>query len=336
MNPIPENDTNYITFPETYSRRKLNTMYREIPLTDNAFRTLRKYFNAMANLYGIISLREAYKIICQQNSNPVTEEEFLAFAEIARHEIEDYYILGAEDVYFDAKPSPPMEREIVSTIYFAREDDPYIEIKNRQYGKSYYIPPKKELLRYADPFYIEETPELMALENFLATAFHLNDRQKSKLRISLLHVREQYDDPLKHIMADFELNDYTFENKESFEKFVKLYQEFNNASRLQCNRGYSPREVSQQKDEFFDPDAVTISLTPELRDAIENGKIDLKELRETIHNMDFPHEEIREQFLKEVTIASATAMRKQLLPKVGRNDLCPCGSGKKYKKCCGK
>jgi preprotein translocase subunit SecA len=24
------------------------------------------------------------------------------------------------------------------------------------------------------------------------------------------------------------------------------------------------------------------------------------------------------------------------MPKVGRNDLCPCGSGKKYKKCCGK
>ena len=23
-------------------------------------------------------------------------------------------------------------------------------------------------------------------------------------------------------------------------------------------------------------------------------------------------------------------------PKVGRNDLCPCGSGLKYKKCCGK
>jgi uncharacterized protein YecA (UPF0149 family) len=23
------------------------------------------------------------------------------------------------------------------------------------------------------------------------------------------------------------------------------------------------------------------------------------------------------------------------LPKVGRNDLCPCGSGEKYKRCCG-
>ena len=24
------------------------------------------------------------------------------------------------------------------------------------------------------------------------------------------------------------------------------------------------------------------------------------------------------------------------VPKVGRNDPCPCGSGKKYKKCCGR
>jgi uncharacterized protein YecA (UPF0149 family) len=25
-----------------------------------------------------------------------------------------------------------------------------------------------------------------------------------------------------------------------------------------------------------------------------------------------------------------------ITPKVGRNDPCPCGSGKKYKKCCGR
>lgn len=29
-----------------------------------------------------------------------------------------------------------------------------------------------------------------------------------------------------------------------------------------------------------------------------------------------------------------TFVREQ--PKIGRNDLCPCGSGKKYKKCCGR
>ena len=31
--------------------------------------------------------------------------------------------------------------------------------------------------------------------------------------------------------------------------------------------------------------------------------------------------------------ASKTVKNKE---KIGRNDLCPCGSGKKYKKCCGK
>ncbi len=33
-------------------------------------------------------------------------------------------------------------------------------------------------------------------------------------------------------------------------------------------------------------------------------------------------------WLKEQTVI-------KIIPKVGRNDLCPCGSGEKYKKCCG-
>ena len=50
----------YIDFPEPYKRRELNSKYREIPLKDTTSRQLRKYFNAMANLYGIIPLRKAY------------------------------------------------------------------------------------------------------------------------------------------------------------------------------------------------------------------------------------------------------------------------------------
>jgi uncharacterized protein len=30
-----------------------------------------------------------------------------------------------------------------------------------------------------------------------------------------------------------------------------------------------------------------------------------------------------------------TSERRRNAPKIGRNDPCPCGSGKKYKKCCG-
>jgi SEC-C motif-containing protein len=54
-----------------------------------------------------------------------------------------------------------------------------------------------------------------------------------------------------------------------------------------------------------------------------------------------PHHEIsnfikqdgRWYFVDGKLVAPQTEVRKQ--PKVGRNEPCPCGSGKKYKKCCG-
>ncbi len=52
-----------IIFPEEYTRRELNKMYREIPLKNTTSLTLRKYFNAMANLYGICTLSMTLLII---------------------------------------------------------------------------------------------------------------------------------------------------------------------------------------------------------------------------------------------------------------------------------
>ena len=89
----------YIALPEEYTRRELNARYREIPLKDTTSRLLRKYFNAMANLYGIIPLHKAKEIIFSLSPKLVTEDEFLAFAEIARHECEGYYILGGDELY---------------------------------------------------------------------------------------------------------------------------------------------------------------------------------------------------------------------------------------------
>lgn len=48
-----KNDAGFVAIPESYTRRQLNALYREIPLKDTTSRLLRKYFNAMANLYGI-------------------------------------------------------------------------------------------------------------------------------------------------------------------------------------------------------------------------------------------------------------------------------------------
>ena len=53
-------------------------------------------------------------------------------------------------------------------------------------------------------------------------------------------------------------------------------------------------------------------------------------------------EGLRDRTQRDVVETHGTAgapvkqIRKEAAEKVGRNDPCPCGSGKKYKKCCGK
>lgn len=138
----------YIDFPDPYKRRELNAKYREIPLKDTTSRQLRKYFNAMANLYGIIPLRKAYEIISSQSPKLVTRDEFLAFSEIARHECEDYYILGLDELYVDGKLKDVLDREIIDVSLIGDGLDRYHALLKSQRGKPYYVPSKAELLAY--------------------------------------------------------------------------------------------------------------------------------------------------------------------------------------------
>ena len=47
--------------------------------------------------------------------------------------------------------------------------------------------------------------------------------------------------------------------------------------------------------------------------------------------------EMQMPFLQQFTMMSRIELRKKEgLPSVGRNQKCPCGSGKKFKQCCGK
>ena len=63
--------------------------------------------------------------------------------------------------------------------------------------------------------------------------------------------------------------------------------------------------------------------------------------RYTIKDKDFEHHEVSEfrkidgewRFIDGKIIGPEPIRREE--PKIGRNDPCPCGSGKKYKKCCG-
>ena len=105
-------------------------------------------------------------------------------------------------------------------------------------------------------------------------------------------------EPLAAIMDMFKEKDLVnFTSEAELKDFVNLYQQLNNISRLWDNAGYRPNELAKMNQvDGFEP-------------------IDISELPENVIPLYDPSQPTR-------------------VEKAGRNDLCPCGSGKKYKKCC--
>jgi SEC-C motif-containing protein len=73
----------------------------------------------------------------------------------------------------------------------------------------------------------------------------------------------------------------------------------------------------------------------------EKGEVEFKAhfemngLKQSHHEKaEFARHNGRWYFVEGEQVAQAPVVREG--PRIGRNDACPCGSGKKYKKCCGK
>ncbi len=324
----------YIAFPEEYTRRELNARYREIPLKDTASRLLRKYFNAMANLYGIIPLHKAKEILFSLSPKLVTEDEFLAFTEIARHECEGYYILGGDELYTDVRHTKPLDREIIDVAMIDESIDLFIETKRRQQDKPYYVPDKKHLLEYEDPFYCEDTPEKCRLRTFLKERCNLSDARETVVFEELLYgVRSVAVQPAD-VFGHLEKLGVRFKSQRDVERFTALYRAFHNTTRMPCNRGYTPDELMQMTppEERFR----SLSLGPNIRKSLQTGEMDMEDIRKQILTMELPSEAVRFDLLKQLADIKPSAPQTEKQKKVGRNDPCPCGSGKKYKRCCGK
>lgn len=222
----------YIVFPEEYTRGELNARYREIPLKDTTSRLLRKYFNAMANLYGIIPLHKVKEILFSLSPKLVTEDEFLAFAEIARHECEGYYILGGDELYTNVRHTKPLDREIIDVILMDASTDLYIETKRSQQDKPYYVPDKKHLLEYSDPFYCEDTSETCRLRSFLKERCGLSDEREAIVFDELLFDIRSAVSQLPDAFGTLEKLDVRLKSRRDAERFSPCTAHF--TTRRKC------------------------------------------------------------------------------------------------------
>ena len=288
----------------------------------------------MANLYGIIPLHKAKEIIFTLSPKLVTEDEFLAFAEIARHECEDYYILGGDELYTDVRHTKPLDREIIDVALIGESVELFMETKRSQQDKPYYVPDKKHLLEYDDPFYCEDTPEKLKLRAFLKERCNLSDERESIVFEALLYGARSITVQTTDVFEHLEKMRVRLKSQRDVEQFAALYSAFHNSTRMPCNRGHTPDEMMQMTppEKRFK----SLSLGPNIRKSLQTGEMDIDDFRKQILTMELSSEAMRFDLLKRLADIKASMPQPEKQKKVGRNDPCPCGSGKKYKRCCGK
>lgn len=287
---------------------------------------LRSYFAAFSNLYGITPLYRALRIIQKQNPElALTEEEFLSFVDEIEQEEHFYIIAGAEDIYNDINdPTPPLKREIIAEYLYAVDDfETYDELCAEQEGKPFYIPEKESLLKYQDDFYFEETQEILAFGAFLRDKLKLK-RADDVLENLQFIAQMGENDPQRAIWeVERMAGKGCLGSVKRINEFFQYYFAMSNNTRLASNRGFTPTEIHER----MGGSPPSIEFGSNISRAIQMGELDIGELRQGIIGSDIPAN-WQTNMLEDLNRVEQK--------KPGRNDPCPCGSGKKYKRCCGR
>lgn len=331
--------TKTIPLPEPYSRQKLASLYRNLSITDDTVKLLRKYLKAMTNLYGVIPLDKVYEIINSQNPGLLTKAEFSEYIMIARHEQEYFLIIGEADLYTGRKFETSLNRLLIDLYLLDEKWQSLEKVRTMQADKPYYIPEKNILLRYHDPDYTEPTPQSKAMKCFWHEIMGFSAESANYIFLELQLIARTVDTSVNTVINYLEDNDLHNMTKAQMTVFLDLYMALHNHTRMQCNCGYTPAEIADMKLHDTEP-IKSLFLGPNIRNQLKDGTLIINELQSGILIMELPNEDIRKDMLEQLEEirkemqTDTPASKKQ--PKVGRNDLCPCGSGKKYKKCCGK
>lgn len=199
---------------------------------------------------------------------------------------------------------------------------------NQQADKSFYIPSVNQIEEICRIGYEESAPAYKRIQNFLMRKMNIPYEPAITWCLQVWANSYEGESPAEVInkMTDADIE---FQSEKQMEEFVGMLMEAHNSTRMKENRGHSPNELAVRELRGGIPTIMPGSThaAAMLRDAapqlMQMGfPIDLERNADTITTTLYPSgiegEPIR--------------VDKKIYP----NDLCPCGSGKKYKKCCGR
>ena len=157
---------------------------------------------------------------------------------------------------------------------------------------------KRQLLKAGDPGYVDKTPEMNIFISFLLKYYRLSDKESNEIAVQITNMINMDSSP--GLIIQYLQSWMEFPSFEFLQQVTASIMELHNNTRQWILKGHTPYELLQKERKFLTP------LTP------------------------LPAEPIAK------SPQNSNVIYMQTCTKVGRNALCPCGSGKKYKKCCGR
>ena len=282
------------------SQEEIDELFALVPLSKEQIDLIHTYMDAAARLYGMVSLAKLYEIYNQQNT-AVDAVAFIKAASLIGRMDNDYEILVRTDMPTGTDKEILEAGEVIAGYLFA--DDPerdIYDLRRQQKKKEYKVFSKSEFLRHADPTYYPDTTARRGMIQYL---------QRRAARLSMppedfcTCIQEiiVIDAPMQEVVNIVEAEGLVFNRQWDIGEFARLYQKLNNSTHKHANCGYTPDELFSMSD---------------------RGKKLAEQLapQNQLSLFDEP--------------AGTPALT--LLSGPSRNSPCPCGSGRKYKNCCGK
>lgn len=391
-----------------YAESTLRRKNKETGIEEDKIDTLIDYLTACAEFYQIVELKYVWPAIqkaCKKigvtkadydKLIPIFErDEAVMNTSFALSPISQFYYDGPDDLllvnpYIHIGTNYECDLDEYDRCRLSGEEyngpepdlvDPerFYTLDEMRAGKGVYMP--ADLIEYADPSYIEETPQVEAMRKFLMGLEIIGTTDDTHTVVDAGDVevvdtdevgREQTIDPaaksrsiadavireMCDIIKDFTVSPtdaikytlkvmvrfgYRIDGFDQTQKLMDLFTDLSNNTRMPSNGGYTPNEVMRKMGRGSGSGIAggfpqSIDFGPGIMDSIRNGELDGIELRRAIiENEQFPLE-LKAELLKAVDKAMRQERNvdKPANQKPGRNDPCPCGSGKKYKNCCGK
>lgn len=293
-------------FPVTFPESVLTNMRKTLKISAEVFDTLHLYFDAANNLYARIPLKKLREIYNSQNS-PILEDDFLDAAEIISHERNHYTIVSPSVFSEEIPKTEGLERELVAEHLYALDDEDYLATAKAQDAATWYIPDREQLLKYADDRYTEETPQRLALANFLRNTQRKSICPPEEIAEELQDLFRM-DLSMQDVLEDAQRLGVRFENQRDLRMFIKLCIDLSYHSRRYAHCGHTQAELGLVK----------------------------KSVGEMMDEIDYD-ENYRDPLMEMGSmLRSHFAEKKTVTGKPAKNASCPCGSGRKYKNCCGK